>query len=119
MGAEMIDWAHLHGLQADIGSNTFGKVIELFLAEADETLDQLAKPEAEILRLLHMLKGISLAVGFTDLAAQCRDGERRAGAGAAPDIAAILVVYRAGREQLLAGLPPVNLAPSETLGQAC
>ncbi len=115
----MIDWAHLYGLRADIGSDTFAKVIELFLDEADGTLDQLARPGAEIPRLLHMLKGTSLAVGFTELAAQCRDGERRAGAGAAPDLAAILAAYRAGREQLLAGLRLVNLAPAEAPSRAC
>lgn len=115
----MIDWAHLYGLRADIGSDTFGRVIELFLEEADGTLDQLALPGAEIPRLLHMLKGTSLAVGLTELAAQCRDGERRAGAGAAPDLAAIVAAYRAGREQLLAGLRLVNLAPAEGLVRAC
>lgn len=113
MGRNMIDWAHLYGLRADIGSDVFSEVIGLFLAEADGAMELLAQPECDIPLILHMLKGSALAVGLTELAAQCGDGERRAAAGAMPQLGRAAEVYRESRSALLLGLGQVNLVPQQ------
>lgn len=105
----MIDWAHLYGLRADIGSEAFSEVIGMFLVEADDTMDKLARPGSDIGLLLHMLKGTACAVGMTDLAMHCRDSERRVAIGAMPAIEETALAYREGREALIEGLRANNL----------
>lgn len=106
----MIDWAHLYGLQADIGGEAFSEVISLFLEEAEGAMARLTEGQ-EVPLVLHMLKGTAMAVGLTELAARCRDGERRAAAGAMPDVGAIAAAYASSRDGLLTGLRMVGLAP--------
>lgn len=107
----MIDWGHLYGLRADIGTEAFAEVIEMFLIEADGAMEQLARPDCDMALMLHQLKGTALAVGMTELAMHCRDGERRAAAGAMPAIEETIRSYRAGRANLIEGLCANDLLP--------
>lgn len=100
----MIDWARLRELQSDLGGEAFGEVIRLFLDETEEAVRRLAEGRDDPQRLLHFIKGDALNLGFTDLAALCSDGERRASAGATPDLAATAHCYDASRALLMEGL---------------
>ncbi len=104
----MIDWNRVSDLRAEIGDDSFSEVIELFLEESDEVIDRIggAAPGGDIGRDLHFLKGSSLNLGFSDLAALCQDGERRAaaGEGASVDLGRIIDCYRNSKSGFLARL---------------
>lgn len=105
---DMIDWKRVEELRAEIGSNGFVEVADMFLEEADQAVQRLTAglaPDA-VGEQLHFLKGSALNLGLTDLALICQDGERKAAAGygALVDLAQVARVYHASRARLLAGL---------------
>lgn len=110
----MIDWARVGDLRAEIGAEDFAEVIELFLEEADEVITRLPGPSdpGGLGKSLHFLKGSALNLGFSDLAALCQDGERMAATGAAAkvDPGHVATVYRASKQEFLAGLRAHSLA---------
>lgn len=99
----MIDWARVNALRFEIGAESFGEVVAMFLDETDEAMGQLsADADAKTLEgQLHFLKGTALNLGFAEVAALCHAGER---APATADIAAIRRVYAASRSAFEAGL---------------
>ena len=110
----MIDWKRVEELRTEIGTDGFAEVAEMFLEEADATVETLVSGPApdEVEGQLHFLKGSALNLGLCDLAALCQDGERKAatGHGADVDMAAVANVYRMSRHALLAGLSAGPLA---------
>lgn len=110
----MIDWNRVEELRAEIGSDGFAEVAEMFLDEADQAVRALIAglPADEVEGQVHFLKGSALNLGFADLAGICQDAERKAAAGygALVDTARIAAVYRSSRAQLLAGLAKVSAA---------
>lgn len=57
----MIDWSCVKTLIDEIGEVDFGEVVPLFLAEMDESVDNLASAQADgaLPQTLHFLKGSS------------------------------------------------------------
>ncbi len=102
----LIDWARVRELRQEIGEDGFEEVVGLFLDEADETVARLtAESGAKKLAAdLHYLKGAALNLGFSALAAQCQDGERRANAGdVSTDLGTVRAVYAESRARFLGG----------------
>lgn len=110
----MIDWKRVEELRAEIGSDGFAEVTDMFLEEADQAVRAMISglPADEIEGQLHFLKGSALNLGFADLAGICQDAERKAAAGygALVDTARIAAVYRASCAQLQARLAQVSAA---------
>ena len=115
----MIDWTRVSDLRSEIGDDGFAEVTDLFLEETDEVIARLSGSgpigsgvAADIGRDLHFLKGSSLNLGFSDLAALCQDGERRAmaGEGSSVDLARILDCYAASKSGFLRGLAQQSAA---------
>jgi HPt (histidine-containing phosphotransfer) domain-containing protein len=104
----MIDWKRVEELRIEIGPDGFAEVAEMFLEEAEATVQTLVcgPPPEEVEGQLHFLKGSALNLGFSDLAAICQNGERKAAMGRASEVdtAAVAAVYRVSREALLDGL---------------
>jgi HPt (histidine-containing phosphotransfer) domain-containing protein len=104
----MIDWKRVEELRTEIGPDGFAEVAEMFLEEAEATVQTLVSGPAdeEVEGQLHFLKGSALNLGFSDLAAICQSGEQRAAVGRASEVdtAAVAAVYRVSREALLDGL---------------
>lgn len=101
----MIDWVRVADLRSEVGEDSFAEVIELFLEETDEVAARLRRGSGGSLRDdMHFLKGSALNLGFRDLAALCQEGERRAAAGAAVDLTAVLDCYARSRDAFHAGL---------------
>ena len=69
----MIDWKRVEELQTEIGADGFAEVAEMFLEEAEQTVQTLLSgPEpGDIEGQLHFLKGSALNLGLADLAAIC------------------------------------------------
>ena len=104
----MIDWKRVEELRTEIGLDGFAEVAEMFLEEAEATVQALESgPAPEDLEgQLHFLKGSALNLGLSDLAAICQEGERKAaaGQGAAVDCGQVAAIYHASRLSLLGGL---------------
>lgn len=104
----MINWTRVQELRDEIGPEGFVEVADMFLEEANQAVAALVSgrfPE-EIENYLHFLKGSALNLGFDELAAICREGERKAAAGygALVDTALVAWIYQSSRDSLLGGL---------------
>lgn len=75
----MIDWARLRQLRSDVGEDAFDEVVELFLEEVQDGVDQLqaATDGGTLADQLHFLKGSAMNLGFRQFADLCQAGERR------------------------------------------
>lgn len=104
----MIDWTRISALRAEIGEENLHEVIGLFIEETDEVIARLDERVADsaLASLLHFLKGSALNLGFSDLAAICHEGERKATRGEDGDIdlERIISLYCASRMTFLNGL---------------
>lgn len=101
----MIDWSRIRELRRDIGAENFIEIVELFLQEAEDLLQQLARTRdrAAHRNVLHCLRGSALAMGFDDLVGLCAEHENMGRAGL-PDVAGLRAAFEQGRDVLLAGL---------------
>ena len=79
----MIDWTRVNELRDEIGADDFDEVVIMFLEEADEVIARIAPGDStkSLEADLHFLKGAALNLGFSEFAALCQDGERRAALG--------------------------------------
>jgi HPt (histidine-containing phosphotransfer) domain-containing protein len=104
----MIDWKRVEELRTEIGNDGFAEVAEMFLEEAEATVQTLVSGPApdEVEGQLHFLTGSALNLGLCELAAICQSGERKAALGRASEVdtAAVAAIYRVSREALLDGL---------------
>lgn len=108
----MIDWNRVADLRGEIGDESFGEVVALFLEETDEVIAGLDGPMAapDLARALHFLKGSSLNLGFEDMAQLCQKGEAAAGQGMAVDVAPILRCYQDSKAAFQAQLDQFRAA---------
>jgi len=104
----MIDWKRIDELRGEIGPDGFAEVADMFLEEAEQAVQALARGLAadEIAAQLHFLRGSALSLGLVDLAAVCHDGEHKAASGRSVqiDLEQIAVIYQASRAQLLGSI---------------
>lgn len=104
----MIDWTRVTELCEEIGSDDFQEVVDLFLSEVEETLEQMQAEEdaCALQATLHFLKGSALNLGFVGLAKLCQAGEKAVIEGQADevDISALKQAYGAAKHQFLAEL---------------
>ena len=71
----MIDWDVSRELYKDIGSIKFAEILTAFQEEAAERVRDLNSPGRDMGYDLHMLKSVSLNMGFTEWAKLCDAGE--------------------------------------------
>lgn len=104
----MIDWSCVKTLIDEIGEVDFGEVVPLFLAEMDESVDNLASAQADgaLPQTLHFLKGSSLNLGFYRFSEKCAEGESTCKRGEADtvDLSYLLDLYQQSRRAFLLGL---------------
>ena len=105
-GSAVIAWDRVNELRSEIGDDDFTEVVAMFLEEADEVIGRIAKTigtkalEAD----LHFLKGAALNLGFSQFAAICQEGERRAASGdMGVDLLQVCGSYQASKRALLSG----------------
>jgi histidine phosphotransfer protein HptB len=104
----MIDWKRVEELRREIGADGFDEVADMFLEEADQAVQGLARDQSSdaVEAQLHFLKGCALNLGLADLAAICQEGERMAaqGRGFEFDTKRVEMIYQQSRAQLFGGL---------------
>jgi len=103
----MINWEQVKQLEEDIGVEDFGDVVEMFIAEVDEAVDNLRDiqqvPDADLAPALHFLKGSASNLGFTDFADCCASGEKQAdaGTGSVVDLGHVVKLYDQSKQSFL------------------
>ncbi|WP_306151221.1 Hpt domain-containing protein [Roseovarius sp. MMSF_3281] len=110
----MIDWARVRELRDEIGADSFGEVVELFLDEVEAEIAVLRAgvPTDNLESRLHFLKGSALNLGFAAFTEKCQAGETAAanGAGEAVDVMDILASYDASKIAFLAEIETLSVA---------
>ena len=105
----MIDWKRVSELRDEVGAEDFDEVVDLFLLEVDEEIDQLTHELApqKLSEKLHFLKGSALSLGFSEFSQRCAAAELEMAqtADAAVDIDGIISSYGASRSKFIAELP--------------
>jgi HPt (histidine-containing phosphotransfer) domain-containing protein len=104
----MINWKQVKQLEQDIGAEDFQEVVEMFLEEVDEAVDNL-RPEPELeasdmASALHFLKGSAANLGFQVFADCCSKGEALAEKDQAlsVDLKQVIGLYDQSRHAFLA-----------------
>lgn len=104
----MIDWNKVSELRDEIGDEDFGEVVELFLEEVDEAIEELRNgvENGHVEARLHFLKGSAMNLGFREFSMLCADGEAKAAVGETDqvDLEAVVACYEASKERFLAEL---------------
>jgi histidine phosphotransfer protein HptB len=79
----MIDWSRVSELYEDFGEEEFSEIIDVFLEEGVEGLEQLSFAESagQNMAAFHFLKGAALNLGFVELSQLCALGETAAREG--------------------------------------
>lgn len=102
----MIDWDRVASLREEIGALDFAEVVDMFLTESEEVVQRLiaGRPDPTLEADLHFLKGSALNLGFSELAALCSAGEKRAAAGLAVDVPEVADSFVQTRRAFESGL---------------
>ncbi len=100
----MIDWDRINELQAEVGEDGVIEIVEIFLEEMDEGINELATltTASTIAEKLHFLKGSAQNIGLVTTSALCLDYERgmQCDASLRPDVLAIRASVDAARTEL-------------------
>ena len=100
----MIDWDVSRELHKDIGSVKFAEILTAFQEEAGARVRDLNSPGRDVAYDLHMLKSVSLNMGFTELAKLCGAGEDAVSLATDPvDLDDIRTCFDASNRALTAG----------------
>lgn len=95
----MINWDRVAELRTDMGEDDFDEVVELFLSEMDEKLEDLrvsgAPPGPDD---LHFLRGSSANLGFRELMTLCLSAEK---GERTLDVATISECYTASKAEFI------------------
>ncbi len=105
----MIDWMQVRQLQDDVGAEDMDEVIQLFLDEVDEAMQNLetqyeTMPPNDRSAAFHFLKGCASNLGFKTFADQCGAGEESAKAGNEPEfkVSDLTRLYASSKASFLA-----------------
>jgi histidine phosphotransfer protein HptB len=103
----MINWSRVAELRDEIGAEDFEDVVELFLSEVEEGIENLRgrSDQTRIQQDLHFLKGSALSLGFQSFADLCQTGEALSGSGAPVDVGEIITSFDQSRAMFVAELP--------------
>lgn len=108
----MIDWERANELRAEIGSEGFDEVVDLFLDEVESVVRRLTeRPDPSRFEAdLHFLKGGAWNLGFAAFGALCQDGERKAASGRPDEVDAVAIVatYFASKAEFMSGLAAIG-----------
>jgi HPt (histidine-containing phosphotransfer) domain-containing protein len=86
----MIEWERVEELKEDFGDEGFQEIIEIFLSEVEEAINQLPNvtDDSAASDQLHFIKGSALNLGFSDLANLCEPRLQGGRIAKAPEVAA-------------------------------
>jgi HPt (histidine-containing phosphotransfer) domain-containing protein len=104
----MINWAQIDSLISDVGEEDVAEVIEIFLDEVDQKLDDMRgiAPKSEPQDMaadLHFLKGSALNIGFEEMGQFCSKAENQFKSGSGDPqgvVQAIAVLFEQSRSVL-------------------
>lgn len=110
----MIDWNRVNELRDEIGAEDFEEVVEIFLEEVEEQIDNLrgVTTHDNLEGTMHFLKGSALNLGFSEFADLCQQGETASAAGKSRevDIAAVTGCYDRSKAEFLKNMSSLDAA---------
>ena len=110
----MIQWTRVNELRDEVGAEDFDEVVDLFLEEVEETIQDLSSDSSanQMEQHLHFLKGSALNLGFRTFSDLCQDGERRSAKGETGtiNIAAIVDGFERSKNIFIKQLPKMLTA---------
>lgn len=105
----MIDWNRISELRDEVGEEDFDEVIDLFMSEVEDCLDQLTKDAGtqKMEEDMHFLKGSALNLGFRAFADLCQSGESASAQGdlSGIDIAHVRTLFTASKAEFNDNIP--------------
>ena len=103
--SDMIDWNRVVESRDEVGAEAFDEVVALFLEEVESALDTLSDEmsDADLLDLLHYLKGSALSLGFRKFADLCRMGEGQPNTESV-DLSALISTFETSKSEFLTGI---------------
>lgn len=110
----MIQWVRVNELRDEVGAEDFDEVVDLFLEEVEEAIQDLSPDSTanQMEQHLHFLKGSALNLGFRTFSDLCQDGERKSAKGETGtiDITAIIDGFEQSKIMFIAQLPKMLTA---------
>ncbi|MBL4769295.1 MAG: Hpt domain-containing protein [Rhodobacteraceae bacterium] len=110
----MIQWTRVNELRDEIGAEDFDEVVDLFLEEVEEAIQDLSPDSTanQMEQHLHFLKGSALNLGFQTFSDLCQNGERKSARGetGSIDLAAIIDGFERSKAMFIAKLPEMLAA---------
>lgn len=110
----MIQWARVTELRDEVGAEDFDEVVDLFLEEVEEAIQNLSPDSTanQMEQHLHFLKGSALNLGFRVFSDLCQDGERKSAKGETGtiDLTAIIDGFEQSKIMFIAQLPKMLAA---------
>lgn len=104
----MLNWQQVRQLQTDVGKEDMPEVVELFICEVDEALENLQINYADMAledscAAFHFLKGCASNLGFQAFGDMCTKGESTTKNGQKPDfeITDFADIYTRSKQQFL------------------
>ncbi|MEM1363020.1 MAG: Hpt domain-containing protein [Pseudomonadota bacterium] len=83
----MIDWKQVQTLREEVGPDDFPEVVDLFLQEVDEKIEQISSGRGGTAEEdMHFMKGAASNLGFAMLSKLCQLAETQARNGRDEDI---------------------------------
>lgn len=110
----MIQWTRVNELREEVGAEDFDEVVDLFLEEVEEVIQDLSPDSTanQMEQHLHFLKGSALNLGFRTFSDLCQDGESRSAKGETGTInlTAIIEGFEQSKTAFIAQLPKMLTA---------
>ncbi len=101
----MISWDRVNELKGEVGEEDFAEIVEIFLEEMDEAMEELRSGSvAEGLgSAMHFIKGAAMNLGFEDLGTICQKFETYAGEGKTDEINSneVVICYDQSKDAFL------------------
>ena len=105
----MIQWSRVNVLRDEVGAEDFEEVVDLFLEEVEEVIQDLSADSSasQMEQHLHFLNGSALNLGFQTFSDLCQDGERKSAKGETGtiDLAAIVDGFEQSKALFVSQLP--------------
>lgn len=97
----MIDWDRVTELQEEIGEEDFVEVGQMFVAEIEEKLQEMAAAGSHDAADFHYLRGSAANLGLVEFAGLCGEAEQTARGGGIGDFAAVRASFTASLAEIV------------------
>ena len=107
----MISWDRINELKGEVGEDDFAEVVEIFLEEMDEAMNELTSGVSKegLGAAMHFVKGAAMNIGFHALGNICQEYETLSGEGKDDliDCRKVVECYRISKTEFTENAPKI------------